>query len=405
MARPNRRALTILVTAAALFLVGSNVQAGWLFVIGAALVGVVAGGLIGPASTLRGFTVERKAPSHSRVGDSIRVHLALRNESRTSKSLVRVVDDFLGETPLFARQLKPARVTPFEYESIPKRRGAITEASVHLSSGFPFGMGIAKRTIQVETPMLVHPRWVPLVNFPLLETQSSPNEPLHDRRRKGAGMDFYGVREYRPGDSLRHVHWKSSAHGGRLLVKEYEEQLTSRLSIWIDSVEKIGDEPATTFEDAAACAASLVVYALETGHPVQLFCDTSHGTNHLFEPGRPEALDWLSKIEAEGRRGFARLVQDFAHEIQPRSTNVLIFPTTRRNLDEVRGATAILQSFSTRVMAVSLSARTYSSASSVFSEGEESELLSGLHANRVSVYRVPRGGDLAQCLREPFLGG
>ena len=42
--------------------------------------------------------------------------------------------------------------------------------------------------------------------------------------RKGIGQDYYGVREYVRGDSLRHIHWRSSARHGQLIVKEYQQE-------------------------------------------------------------------------------------------------------------------------------------------------------------------------------------
>jgi uncharacterized protein (DUF58 family) len=251
--------------------------------------------------------------------------------------------------------------------------------------------------------MIVHPRWVPLRTFRLLEAASTPNEPLHERRRRGAGLDFYGLREYRSGDSLRHVHWPSTARGGRLLVREYEEQLASRIGIVIDAGERVGKEPSTTFEDAVACAASLLVYALESGHPVQLLCDSQEGLRHLLDPARVDALDWLAALEADGRRGLARVAEEAIGEIHRRSTNVLIFPGTRRNAEEAPRAVSILQEQAARVIAVILSAPTYDAANpSGLRQEEERRLIDQLVGARTIVYQIRRGEGLEQCLSQPL---
>lgn len=282
---------------------------------------------------------------------------------------------------------------------------------MRLVSGFPFGTGIASRMSFVPSPTIIHPRWVDIAGFPLLEAVSTPNEPIHDRRRRGAGMDFYGIREYRSGDSLRHVHWRSVARAGRLLVREYEDQPASRLGILIDTFSTVGMEPETAFEDAVACAASLVVYALQVGHPVQLFGDSARGTLHLFEPGRNDALDWLAGIEADGRRGMTAVAQELAGEIRPRSTNVLIFPSTHRSAEDALRAISVLQSYGTRVMAIVISAASYDDGAASYDDGaasgcmtieQEAAFANDLLATRAMAYRVYKGRDLSECLSEPY---
>lgn len=385
-----------------LFLVGSNVQAGWLFVLAATILGVVAAGLVAPVAAVRGIEVTRRVASSSRAGDPVYVELRVHNAGRGERRAVEGSDDFCGLTPFLVERLPPGVAATLRYEVVPIRRGIYPGGPVELASASPFGISLARRRFQLGSPMIVHPRWVPLRSFPLLEAASTPNEPLHERRRRGAGLEFYGLRDYRSGDSLRHVHWPSTARGGRLLVREFEEQLASRLGIVIDAGERVGKEPATTFEDAVACAASLLVYALEAGHPVQLLCDSKEGLRHLLDPARIDALDWLAALEADGRRGLARVAEEAIGEIHRRSTNVLIFPGTRRNVEEAPRAVSILQERSARVIAVMLSAPSYDAASSsALRPEEEQRLIDQLEAARTIVYRVRMGEGLEHCLSEP----
>lgn len=404
LARPARRTWSILAGAGILFLVGSNVQAGWLYVIGASMVGAVAAGLVLPALAVRGVEVSRRVPQAARAGDPVDVELELRTRSGSRRGTLEGADRFLGESGFVVDGVAREGPVRLRYAVAARRRGAYEGAEVVLASGAPFGAGVARRRIPVPSPIVVHPRWVPLAGIPLLEAASTPFEPLHERRRRGAGQDFFGLREYRPGDSLRHVHWPSTARGGRLLVREYEEQPASRLGVLIDAGEPVGEEPETTFEDSVAVAASLALYALEAGHPVQLFCDSRRGTLHLFEPGRVDALDWLARLEADGRRGLSRVAEDAAGEVQRRSTNALVFASTRRNAAEVLKAAAVLQDRAARVLAVVLSAESYAGRRSgdALTPAEEGALAEELVAARALVYRVKRGEDLAQCLREPL---
>lgn len=397
-----RKAIGLSVGAVLLFAVASNSQAGWVFVLSAAVFGIVIAGAVLPGIGLRGLEIRRRVPANCRSGDRVAVALDIRNRSRAPRALIEGGDTLFAGRPFFIEQIAAGDSAELRYEVEAGRRGIYRGGTVDLRTGAPLGIRNARRRVEVESAIVVHPKWVHIPSFPLLESASTPHEVLHERRR-GTGMEFYGIREYRSGDSFRHVHWRSSARTGRLYVREFEEQFASRLGVLIDAGERIGAEPKTTFEDAVACAASLIVYALEAGHPAQILCDSRAGIQHLFEPARLEALDWLAALEADGRRGLARLASDVAGEFQRRSTNVLLFAATHRNAAEAREAAAILQARASRVIAIMFSAFSYGSDRRALDPVEEQALAARLGDEHVMVYRVRMGEDLAQCLREPSL--
>ena len=403
MARPTKKAFALAGSALLIFLVGSNIQSGWLYVLGASMAGVVVAGLVIPSQIVRKIDVRRKVPAAGRVGDAADVSIEVQNLSAGSKSGITGNDLFMGGERFVIENLAGGSTLKVPYSIELTRRGVYEDAPLVLETRFPFGVGVARRRVDVSSRMIVHPRWAALNGFPLLEAASSPNEPFHDRRRRGAGFEFFGIREHRAGDSLRHVHWRSSARTGRLLVREYEDQPASRMGVWIDSGPTVGEEPQTAFEDAVSCAASLVNYALDVGHPAQLFCDTKRGTEHLFEPGRNDMLDWLAGLEADGRRGLSRTAEEMIGEIQSRSTHVLIFPTTERCVDEVPAAIGMIQGASARVIVVAVSASSYAKAPGALPEDHEDKFLTGIASNRVIVYRVSHGREIGECLADPYL--
>jgi uncharacterized protein (DUF58 family) len=398
--RPTRRAFLLGGSAIVLFLIGSNVQAGWLYVLAAGFAGVLATGFLIPPLALRRLQIERGAAAAAEAGTDISTSLHLRSKGFAGAP-VWGSDKFLTTTPFFSEAVSKGSSTLSLVVSAP-RRGFFNGAPVEVSSGFPFGVAEARRKMFVESPITIHPNTFDLRGFPLLEAVSAPNEAIHDRRRRGSGMEFYGIREYRSGDSIRHIHWASVARTGRLLVREFEDHPSSRLAIFVDASPTVGTEPDTAFEAGASCAASIVSYALTAGHPVQLFTDSRSEARHLFEPSRHEALDWLARVEADGSRGLARLVRDAGAEVQPRSTNVIVFPTTRKASNAALEAAAELQAMNTRVIAVVLSAQSFDSGKRSLSAEEEEELINRLSGGRTVVYRVARGEDLARSLGEPY---
>ncbi|WP_449276942.1 DUF58 domain-containing protein [Leucobacter sp. GX24907] len=89
-------------------------------------------------------------------------------------------------------------------------------------------------------------------------------EGAASRRITESDLSFHAVREYAPGDAMRHIHWKSTAKTGTLMVRQYEESQTARVAVLFDAVpeEYASDEE---FELAVSVAASLSVQAVREG--------------------------------------------------------------------------------------------------------------------------------------------
>jgi uncharacterized protein (DUF58 family) len=109
-----------------------------------------------------------------------------------------------------------------------------------------------------EAELRVRPRTV------LLESLStgvvSDLEGAPSERLSASDLTFHALREYTPGDDLRHVHWRSSARRGGLLVRQYRETTRSHATVVLD------DDPASyggddDFELAVSVAASIAVRA------------------------------------------------------------------------------------------------------------------------------------------------
>ncbi|MGJ0204289.1 DUF58 domain-containing protein [Leucobacter sp. gxy201] len=86
-------------------------------------------------------------------------------------------------------------------------------------------------------------------------------EGVSSRRLTDSDLSFYAVREYAPGDAMRHIHWKSTAKTGTLMVRQYEESQTARVAVLFDArrEEYRSDEE---FELGVSVAASLSVQAV-----------------------------------------------------------------------------------------------------------------------------------------------
>jgi uncharacterized protein (DUF58 family) len=151
-------------------------------------------------------------------------------------------------------------------------RGRRTQLAVVVSSSFPFGLVTSRVDFEVPIDLLVLPR---LGRVRALEerlaTARGPREPAH--AHASAEGETYGVREWRPGESLRGVHWKLSARRSRKLVREWRSEDRSDVRVILEtgvSRAPARGRPHGSFERAVGLAATLLAHFVQQGHAVGL---------------------------------------------------------------------------------------------------------------------------------------
>jgi uncharacterized protein (DUF58 family) len=164
------------------------------------------------------------------------------------------------------------------------KRGVIAVGPVTSVRGDPIGVFRRAITWTEVTEVFVHPVIAPLEPLGAglirdLEANSSPNVSMSD-------LAFHALREYVPGDDLRHIHWRSSARHGTLLVRQFLDTRRSHLTAIVDpNPESYGSEE--EYETAVSVAGSLIVRALEDNYDVSFL---SGDAIMSMRTGRP-ALD------------------------------------------------------------------------------------------------------------------
>jgi uncharacterized protein (DUF58 family) len=110
------------------------------------------------------------------------------------------------------------------------RRGPISATSWTVSTGDPLGLFVGRSRKPDAEAALVLPRFTSLAN----KRRVHELEAVAAAPRAGSGPELFGVREYRPGDSLRRIHWRSSARRAELVVREFEPPGVQTLAILVD---------------------------------------------------------------------------------------------------------------------------------------------------------------------------
>ncbi|MBW3088051.1 DUF58 domain-containing protein [Bifidobacterium sp. 82T24] len=216
-----------------------------------------------------GFSAALSVPSrHLTVGDVVPVDVSVRNPGRTPTVHARG-DLSLGsmhETfaiPSLAP--KQEKHTSVEFTTI--SRAVLPVGPLRIRKGDPFGLIRHEKTLASRINVFIHPRITrlkPLNAGIQRDLEGQPSGDIVDD-----DLDFYGLREYQPGDDMRNVHWLSTAKSGTLMIRQYEatRKTTTALSLGINPNDYINAEE---FELAVSIHASIGVQCTLQGRRMRV---------------------------------------------------------------------------------------------------------------------------------------
>ena len=350
--RLRKRAAGLVLGAGILFLLGTNVQAGWLFVLCALMLGTLASGLILPCRMLRGIEVERRAPGEVVQGEEAFVDLIVTNRAHGVRLGLTLDDPHVAPTSVYLTKVSPGERVELVTVRPARKRGVQEDSVVTLRSAAPFGVAERRRMLTVAGSTIVLPAVVPLGPLPFLATASDPSRSSRSIPPRGSGPEYLGIREYRPGDSPRHVHWPSTARTGTVMVRELEEERSQRLAIVVDTLTDVGDA-GTPLDACCTAAASIARVALSGGHSMRMIAVGPGRTVDVSDDVDEGSLRRrLAAIVPDGVP-FAEVVDRGGEAFRDVDVVVLIFPTWRTNRDgALARAIESLVATRTRVVAV-----------------------------------------------------
>jgi uncharacterized protein (DUF58 family) len=145
------------------------------------------------------------------------------------------------------------------------RRGVIQVGPMTVGRGDPVGILRREHVWPGVQQIYVHPVTVPIPSTSaglVRDLEGAPTSDIVD-----ADLSFHAIRPYVQGDSYRHVHWKSTAKTGKLMVRQYEETRHSRIAVVVD-VATDGYASEDEFEMSVSAGASLAVQGVRDGRDV-----------------------------------------------------------------------------------------------------------------------------------------
>ncbi len=317
---PTSRAYSFAAASIIIYLFGNQTQVGWLYVVSALMLGVVVAGWWLSRGSLKGLTGKRRVgkalDTELYEGDEVGISLKINKLKRPISSLIRIEevcplaapDSPKHNAKLFIPALAQGETVEFEYAVTLDRRGLHTFPSLKAESRAPFGFFRRSGQVDIPTRILVYPEVHPLKKLELLDRQLTAQVA---RSKAGVGYEVMGVRPYRPGDSPRHIHWRSVARTGTLISKEFADEAQPGLTLVIDLFNHpypITDSKHTPFEWAVKAAASIGDYAQHKGYNLYVISDDEVMAAPQGAISEMALLQYLARVQPIGQRPMTNVI-------------------------------------------------------------------------------------------------
>jgi uncharacterized protein (DUF58 family) len=250
------------------------------------------------------------------AGDDVTVALELDEDGVVPSGTLLLREQIarLGvrETPLVRRhgRLRGRYVL----RRVPRGRYPIEETEIVIED--PFGLERVTVELPSTASILVYPR---LVDIDRLFSEAGARTPEGRRLllRRASGFDLHSVRDYQQGESLRRVHWPTTAKRGQLMVKELEDSPRDETAVLLDADASVvvGPPHDSTFELAVRAAGSILRAHASRGRRAALVVNSLrplYQRVHSFDGDWHRALEILAAVEPDGHAPAANMLADEA---------------------------------------------------------------------------------------------
>ncbi len=288
---------------------------------------------------LGGLTCERALPLSASAGEAVPLCYRLGNTSRLPKFYLLVRDtlprgvQFVGGPPPLILSLWPGEEATARCQVEARRRGVFSVGPAQIYSTDPLGLQTFAQRMPLTSELTVYPAVLPVQGTWLRGVAALGWRGTASALTRGSGDDFYGVREYGPGDELRRVHWRTTARTGTLAVTEYAQGVTLDVTLALDLSREAyagtGETEDGALECAVTLAATLADDLLRHGHTVRLL--TARARADETAPANspqdmPRLLETLARVQADSTLTLAEVLDADRAAGGAAATLVLITP-------------------------------------------------------------------------------
>lgn len=315
-------------TTAALFLVLVAVllNSGTLFYMSTAIIATIAASRLQAWLSVKALKFERHVPERAYVGETVTVDISVWSDRRIKRPLILISDNIptrmalQGRTP--SLPVAPAFDIPVstQYQFKPMRRGRFRWSLLTVMGTDALGLVTMTRNYQLPpAELLVLPTPIPLdVTIPSASGWGAAE--TQEGLARGPGIEPRGLREYVLGDSMRYVHWRSTAKTGQLLVKEFDTGSYATIGIVIQQTKGTvaGDGADTSLEHMVSNAAYLAERFVRQGAEVLLpGVEQGDMRARTAVERSVEVLTSLAGVEAEKEAPVSSQLTEAAEAVPP----------------------------------------------------------------------------------------
>ena len=233
----------------------------------------------------------RLSPARTVAGEGAEVRISARSAGRVPvPSPLVVVPTGASEHVVRLRTLRSGRPVEERIVLDGLRRGVVAVGPVTARRTDPLGLLRWNERWSPVSELLVLPRMVPVESLGLGAIRDQEGTPSDEISM--SDLAFHALREYVPGDELRHVHWRSSAKADKLQIRQYHDTRRSHLTVVVDAAAGSYADP-DDFETAVSVAASIAARAHHEGVELSMLC----GEHVVSGRGLDGVLDACCRIE------------------------------------------------------------------------------------------------------------
>lgn len=320
---------------------------------------------------------------------------------------------FRQEKLLLTPHLAGRKVTAGRYAGeAGDRRGRYIIGPLTVTLTDPLGLGSATRVFDEKAALLsVYPRGFAIDTFPVASRASQFEVNLRNAPRCGSSDELRGMREYAKGDPLRHIHWPQSMRHRELMVRDFEMPAARNLTVLLDLDQNMarGLGAHSALEYSIEVAAALTDYAAHHFHRLALLAQGERlcCLPPASGPAQQKAVrEALLGLKQDGRVPFDRFLVQALDLIPIDSCAVLVFPTSRIDLQRYLAAVGILQGRYINVVAVLIRDSLFYRVQQqdIAQENDFNDVVAGFRAAGVTVYTIDSYEDLSLHFRPERIG-
>lgn len=319
-----------------------------------------------------GLTVQRSHPERLFEREELPIRYTFRKAGRIPATLVEVRDVIPIGEKLQYQTILSERVGEGEAVMLDTRvecvrgRGAFRLGPLDLTMRDPAGLIRAPESgrVPVVTPVLVCPRGHNVEGLDLLGEGVLRAMGLQTRRHAGESGEFVGLRDYRPGDALRRIHWRSSLRHNRLLVREFLEDVTSEIAIFVDvrRLSRFGTGEHSTLDYALKCAAHAACTAEAHSHRFGAWFLGDQPERYAMGGGPMHLLSFLDRmvsVKAQDDFAIEPWLAGLSPEVRNGATALLLLAASNVRIVALRDTLAEWRRRGVKMMVVLVNDRSF----------------------------------------------